>query len=212
MNEIANPHQSTTEFYYNFKLRKDKRQRSIKEIHDLYIRSKNRSESRKSVIWNIINEIVEKIPPTDYRGTKKYITYFYNNDILYQYEMTYEKEWDSYGISSNRVEFEGTVEEIRNQTINFVISEDLTFELGEKYKKNQNYNRHIHRRVMHYLSKAIEKNLEEIYKDVNYAELPRVIPVNIGNYQYIFDVDLNSSKYYKKFTFIGEVEIDPIVM
>lgn len=198
--------------YYNFRFGKDKRERSITEIHDLYIRSRDRSTLKKTVTWDIINEIVEKVPVSDNRGRKSYITYFYENDILYQYEMSYDNEWDSYGISTNRVEFNGTVEEIRTQTIKYITSYEVEFELGEKYNKYKNYNRSLHRRVMHYLVKAITKNLEEKYKDVTLMNLPDIIPVNIGNHQYIFHADKNSSRYYKNFVLIGEMEIDPIVM
>jgi hypothetical protein len=197
---------------FKIKFGRDKRHRSIKEIHDLYIRAKIRSSLKQSVIRDIINEIVEKIPLTTRYGREKHITYFYENDILYQYEMSYEHEWDSIGISSNRVEFNGTVEEIRTQTINFVISEDLSFELGEKYNKNQYFNRNLHRRVMHYLIKAITRNLDEIYKDVSVVIIPDIIPVNIDNHQYIFHADKNSSRYYKNFVLIGEMEVEPIVM
>lgn len=197
---------------YKYKFGRDKRQRSIKEIHDIYIRAKDRSTTKQLVSWNIIDEIVKKIPAIESRGSKTHITYFYVNDILYQWEMSYNHEWDSYGISSNRVEFTGTPEEIRTQTIKFITSLDVEFELGEKYNKSKNYNRSLHRRVMHYLIKAITKNLEEMYKNVTLMETPNVIPVNIGNHQYIFHAGDNSSRYYKNFELIGEMVIDPIEM
>lgn len=161
---------------------------------------------------DIINEIVEKIPLTEKWGSKKHITYFYIDDALYQYEMAYDNEWDAYGTSSHRVEFEGTVEEIRMQTIKFITSLDLAFELGEKYHSNKSYNRNLHLRVKHYLIEEIVKNLSAIYKDVKIMEIPGVIPVSIGEYQYVFSLERNSSKYYKKFELIGELAIDPIEM
>ena len=200
-------------YYYKKKLGKEKKYRSIKEIHDLYIRTKKRSESRQNVINDIIDEIIKKVPLTKHYGSEKHITYFYNDDdTLYQYEMSYMSEWQSYGISINRVVFEGTVEEIRKQTIDFVISEDITFELGEKYHKNVNFNKNLHRRIMRVLIEAIRNNLVEIYHDVKFLDIPRVIPVSIGDCQYIFHIDNDSNRYYKDFKFIGELGIDPIIM
>ena len=187
------------------------KQRSIKEIYDLYIRAKERSEARLHVIGDIIDEIVEKIPLTG-NHSKKHITYFQHDDVFYQYEMSYNKEWESYGTSFNIVKFEGTVEEIRKQTIDFIITNDLAFELGEKYRKYEYYNKRLHLRVMHYLDEAIKKDLEVVYKDFRVLDIPDIIPVNVGNTKLIYGKDGVSSRYYKRFNLIGEMEIDPIEM
>jgi hypothetical protein len=203
-----------SDFAYKHKFGRDKKVRSISEIHNLYINSRKRSDFKQIVILGIIDEIVEKIPlTTTGRGRGQHITYFTGRDnVLYQYEMSYNSEWDSYGTSYNRVKFEGSVEQIRDQKLDFLLSNEMAFELGEKYNRNKNYNMHLHHRVKYYLVEAITKQLEIIYKEINFLDIPKVIPVSIDECQYIFTLDGNSSGYYKKFVLVGEVGMKPIEM
>jgi hypothetical protein len=203
---------SDESFFYKFGRMPKKR--SIAEIHNLYINSRKRSDSKQIVILGIIDEIVEKIPLTNTgRGRGQHITYFTGRDnVLYQYEMSYNSTWDSYGTSYNRVKFEGSVEQIRDQKLDLLLSNEMAFELGEKYNRNKNYNMHLHNIVKYYLVEAITKQLEIIYKEINFIDIPKVIPVSIDGYQYIFCLDGNSSGYYKKFVLVGEVGMKPIEM
>jgi hypothetical protein len=202
-----------SDFAYKHKFGRDKKVRTIKELNTLYINSKKRSDSKQSVIIGIIDEIVAKIPLSGDRGRKQHITYFIGREnILYQYEMEYRSEWDSYGTSYNRVKFEGSVEQIRDQKLDFLLSNELAFELGEKYNKNKDFNMHLHHRVKWYLIEAITKKLEIIYKEVRFFDIPKVIPVDVDGYKYMFTLDSNSSGYYKKFILAGELEMEPIEM
>lgn len=199
---------------YEYKFGRKPKVRTIKELNTLYINSRKRSDFKQSVILGIIDEIVEKIPlTTTGRGRGQHITYFNGHDnVLYQYEMSYNPAWDSYGTSYNRVKFEGSVEQIRDQKLDFLLSNEMAFELGEKYNRNRNYNMHLHNRVKYYLVEAITKQLEIIYKEINFLDIPKVIPVSIDECQYIFTLDGNSSGYYKKFVLVGEVGMKPIEM
>lgn len=192
---------------YEYKFGRKPKVRTIKELNTLYINSRKRSDFKQSVILGIIDEIVEKIPlTTTGRGRGQHITYFTGRDnVLYQYEMSYNSTWNSYGTSYNRVKFEGSVEQIRDQKLDLLLSNEMAFELGEKYNRNINYNMHLHNRVKYYLVEAITKQLEIIYKEI--LDIPKVIPVSIDECQYIFTLD-----GYKKFVLVGEVGMKPIEM
>ncbi len=192
---------------YEYKFGRKPKVRTIKEVHDIYIKAKDRSDIKSKVISDIIDEIVEKIPTTG--RYNKHITYFYHTDgTLYQYEMSYMSEWGTIGTSYNRVVFEGTVEQKRDAKLELLLSNDLAFELGEKYNKFERYNKHLHHYVKHELIEMITDKLKEKYKDVKFINMPKVMPVIIDGYKYIFGLDSQSSGYYKKFELIGELNME----
>jgi hypothetical protein len=82
---------------------------------------------RKEVVDSIY-EIVNEIPKIN----KAHITYFYIEETLYQYEMSFMRELDAYGTSTDMVNFkEGSLEEIRDKKIHFLLNNTRAIELDK---------------------------------------------------------------------------------
>jgi hypothetical protein len=200
---------------FEWKFKRKPKLHTISEVHDLYLRAMERSAKKSKEIVDCIAEIVRDIPPTaayNNRYNDSYITYFYSDDVLYQYKMTYEESYGSYGTSSDRVKFnQGSVEEIRDKKIHFILNNQRALELGEKYKRLCNANKHYHYTVKEAFELMIVEKLEEKYKKVNSVNMPKAIPVVVENRRYIFAVDPQSYGTYKKFIFLGEVNEDIVL-
>lgn len=189
---------------------------SIEQVHNLYVRAMLRSKKIHDELIDSIHEIARVIPlSVDGYNKKCHITYFYRKDVLYQYEMSYMKEYDSYGTTSNKVNFnEGNLENIRERKINFILNNEngKAFELGEKYDRLSHRSRNFHFNVKEVLVEMIRNELQKKYKAVKIFDIPKVIPVSINDRTYIFTLDRQASSYYKKFELIDEMSIDPIIL
>jgi hypothetical protein len=205
--------QKTDSFEWKFK-RKPKL-RTISEVHDLYLRAMERSAKKSKEVMNCISEIVRDITPTaayNNRYNDSYITYFYSDDVLYQYSMRYEESYDSYGTSYDRVKFdEGSKVEIRDKKIHFILNNQKALELGEKYHRLSAANKYLHYTVRDAFEVMIVKSLEKKFKDTKAINLPKAIPVVVGGKKYIFTIDPQSWVTYKKFIFLGESHEDVVL-
>jgi hypothetical protein len=200
---------------FEWKFKRKPKLRTISEVHDLYLRAMERSTKKSNEIMDCVNEIVRDIPPTaPYNGryNDSYITYFYSDDILYQYKMTYEESYGCYGTSYDRVKFdEGSVEEIRDKKIHFILNNLRALELGEKYHRLSAANKYLNYNVREAFEKMIIETLEKKFKDVRAIDLPKAIPVLVGGKKYVFTVDPQSWGTYKKFIFLGESHEDIVL-
>ena len=200
---------------FEWKFKRKPKLRTISEVHDLYLRAMERSAKKSKEIMDCIAEIVRDIPPTaayNNRYNDSYITYFYSDDVLYQYSMGYEKNYDSYSTSYDRVKFdEGSVEEIRDKKIHFILNNQKALELGEKYKRLSAANKYLHYNVREVFEVMIVEYLEKKFKDTNAINMSKTIPVIVDNKRYIFMVDPRSYGTYKKFIFLGESHEDIVL-
>lgn len=99
----------------------------------------------------------------------KSVTLLYREDVLYQYEMSYMKEYGSYGTSSNRVNFnEGNLENIREKKINFILNNEKALELGEKYDRLSHRSKNFHLNVKEVLLEMIYTELQKNIKRLRF--------------------------------------------
>ena len=75
---------------------------SIEELHDLYLRTKERAANRSTISRNIVNRIIEEVIPTETsRSNVTYQVYFSqktkDKTYLRQYEITTNKSKSIYG-------------------------------------------------------------------------------------------------------------------
>lgn len=200
---------------FEWKFKRQPKLRTISEVHDLYLRAMDRSSKKYKEVSDCIDEIVREIPPTpsnNGRYSDKYITYFYSDDILYQYSMSYETSYGSYGTSYDRVNFdEGSVEEIRDKKIHFILNNQKALELGEKYKRLTAANKHFHYIVREAFETMLIGVLEKKFKDIKSFNMSKAIPVVVDGKRYVFAVDPQSYGTYKKFIFLGEANEDIVL-
>lgn len=191
-------------FYYKFG--RNKKVWSINALHDLYIRASERSERMRKEAVDVIYEIVNEIPKSKLHGKDYHITYFYIDKVLYQYEMHYMSEWDSYGTSSNKTNFkEGGLENARENKLHFLLNNTKAIELGEKYHKLSNSCKSYEYKIKSILLEMIQDKLVESFKKVRFFDIPKVIEIDINERKYIFTIDNSSNGYYRKFNLVGEL-------
>ena len=87
-------------FEYQFK--RNPKSWTIEQLHDLWMKAKSRANERNLRFWNYLAECYEKLPKSDNKiqNSQKSI-YYYHNDKLRQFDISYRDDFKSYSFSVN---------------------------------------------------------------------------------------------------------------
>ena len=186
------------------------KKRTIWELHSIYKRLRERSyilrEKRKAIV-----EESAKILTVTQKWNKDYITlYLTKGGKIYSWNFTWEEEYETWSRSSNLLKFEGSKESIRDDKINFLLNNELAFELGEKYQKLQDNG--WDNFVGELLVKEICHLLTTKFQFVKLKEVPNVVPVRVNDETLTFRLLGESNANYKEFEFIGLLSEEIIFM
>jgi len=194
-------------FEYRFK--REPKVWSLEQIHNLYLKAKERSNKRNSDFTKHINKVFEQVEPN---RNGSYEVYFNRGEYVYKYEIN-KPDYSDWSFSTGRVEFSKDVVRAREEKIDFILSKELQFELGNEMRRLEKMRSHFHLHVFHILVDSVDDKLCKRYKDVKNYEVPKVLKVNIGGtiYYVALDKDSRNSTYnWKKFEIL-EVEDNNII-
>lgn len=177
------------------------KKRTISELHSIYKRLRERSyilrEKRKALV-----EEGAKILTVTQKWNKDYITlYFTKGDKIYKWNLTWEEGYETWSRTSDVLKFEGSEESIRDEKINFLLNNELAFELGEKYQKLQDNG--FDNFVGQILVKEIYHQLSTKFQFVKLSKVPNVVPVKVNDETLTFRLLEKSNAHYKAFEYIG---------
>lgn len=176
---------------------------TIDEVHELYLKSFERHSKRQKLVIDCVDRIVSEVQEFE-KGKRK--VYFTKEGKFYQRELSKNSEYDSWGIrSADLVKFSSNSTLVdRNEKLEFLLSNEKAFELGELYQSLQGNTKHLHLHVREILSEMIQDKLRFIYKE---KEAPRISTISIGDRKYYIECDDQTrySRIYKKFKLLNEV-------
>jgi len=188
---------------FKLKFKREPKAWTIDEVHELYLKAFERHSNRQKLVIDCVDRIVSEVQ--EFEKDKRKV-YFNREGKIYQRELSKNSEYDSWGIrSADLVKFntEKTINN-RNEKLEFLLSNEKAFELGELYQSLQGNTKHYHLRVREILSEMIESKLRFIYKE---KEAPRISTISIGDKKYYVECDdqYRYSRIYKKFKLLNEV-------
>jgi len=176
---------------------------TIEQIHALYEKAKERSNKRWKSRSEFIKEIVDKIPKN---SKDEHVIYYYHpkdNNNIYYYTFKYNSEYRSHSIGQGRVEFSKDIVAGRQEKLDFILSHDESFELGQEYYKLDKMCSYLEYRVMKILWMLIEDKLRVHFKKTD--TLPKsVFIIDIGTKKYYVKVDDQHRFGYMTFHLGGE--------
>ena len=189
--------------FFKMKFKRDPKVWNIEEIHDLYLKALDRHNKRLKLWIDCVDRIVKETKEFEKDRRKIFFT---RDGKIYQRELHKNYEYDSWGVSSSSlVNFtENSTQVNRNEKIEFLLSNEKAFELGELYESLQGNTRHLHLRVKSILSGLIQEKLRDKFKNI---ESPEMITISIGDKKYYVKCDdqYRRSRLYKKFDLLNEV-------
>ncbi len=191
---------------FKLKFKREAKVWTIDEVHELYLKSLKRHSVRQKLVVDCVNRIIDEVQ--EFEKDKRKV-YFNREGKIYQRELSKNSEYDSWGIrSADLVNFNSDKTIInRNEKLEFLLSNEKAFELGELYESLQGNTKHYHLRIREILSEMIEDKLRFIFKE---KEAPNILTVSIGDKKYYVQCDdqYRYSRVYKKFKLLNEVTED----
>ena len=196
-------------FFFRIKFNREPKQWSIEDLHNLYLKAKERSEKRQKLLTDCGKRILAELQPEDRDGSR--YAYFYREEYhkkecitsLYRYRVAQVKRrgFDSFSWSTERVDSTAS----RDDKLSFILANERAFELGEEFKKIQSYRTSYHHYIWNEIWNMAEKKLDKIYKD---KEVPTTIKLKIGDKEYL--VVGEDNLHHIKWKFLGEYNQETI--
>lgn len=187
---------------FHLKYKRKAKEWTLDQIHELYLRAKERSEIRQKSLSNYITKIIKEIPE-DKSGVR--IIYVQEENRLYQYEFSYMNSWNCYGYSWNSVK-----DETLEDKLTFLIKSEKALEMGQKFQELKDMTSTLHHTVLYILEKLINDKLKNRFnKEIIKSD--QIFIIKIGNKKYYVQSNDRSTPSYYDFKIRGEVN-DEIVL
>lgn len=200
---------------FECKFDRDPKTWSFKELHDLYLRAKERADRRRKDFSNFIDNIINEVEPIDSMnpGEKGSMQVYFDRDgITWKYSIRKDEHF-GWAYSTDRVTFSKEKVLAREEKINFILSKQKQFELGEELRRLEKMKSVFDRHVFYIIEQAVNEKLCEKFKKVKNHLVPKVIKVNLGGtvYYAALDKDSRNSGYdWKSFEILGQEHNDII--
>ena len=170
---------------------------TIEMVHDLWLKTKERGDSRRKDLTDCIHEVVKNVEPfsKNYRDDNEYRVYYNSGDNVCYYNISKSILGFGYGYSRDIVKFAS-----RDEKLTFLLSNQKAFDLGQKMYRLEKLCSNQHYRVREILNKMIEEKLKKRLKEYDRND---VIVIQISDKSYFVKVD-NSHFPYKSFELLNE--------
>lgn len=191
---------------FEWKYKRQPKVWSIEQVHNLYLKTLERHNIRQKKLLDVRDRIVSEVEEFE-KGKRK--VYFTKDDKIYQREFNYYLEYDSWGTSWDVLKFtsDKTISN-RDQKLEFLLSNDKQFELGELYESLKGDTKCLHHHIWHVLSEMVEEKLRVEFKG---KDSPEILTIDISGHKYyvVCDKQHMYNRFYKKFE-LKNKEAEPI--
>lgn len=193
---------------FKYKFKREPKVWTIDQIHDLWERACVRAGKRQSESSAYLREIVKEVP----KGANgEHIAYFKREgDVrISRFKFSYHRDFKSYGVSTDTLEFSKDIVKGRDEKIDFLLTNQRAFEMGQKYYELQKMLTNYQYRVKQILWEMVESKLQDHYKKLD-KNPPDISIIEIGGSKYYVQVDDQNRYGYLKFHLRGCVSNDTI--
>lgn len=184
------------------------KKRSISDVHNIWVKSCVRSNLRRNKILEIQEKIISEIPDVDGDGSSRKLVYFINNDIVYKISFSKSDYLGVWTYNTSPLNFSGDKKIGRDQKIEFILSNERQFELGEEFINAKNLRSSLQHEIQYRITEMVTEKLKVFYKDkgIESYEIPKVSIVEINDIKYYYLLEENNGFSYIKFKYGGEVK------
>ena len=195
---------------FEFKFKRAPKKWSFKELHDLYIQAKERADKRRKDYSDFIERIIKEVEPNE-KGEHRV---YFNRESTYMFCIRKDEDF-GWSYSTCQVSFSKDVVAAREEKIEFILSNQKQFELGEELRRLEKMKSSFDRHVFGIIEEAMDEELRRRYKKVKNYNVPKVIKVDLGGtvYYAALDRDSRNSGYdWKRFEILGQEQSEVILL
>jgi hypothetical protein len=169
----------------------------------LYKNAKERSVKRQKSISDVIYQAIENIKPNE-NGYVCLYTYAKDGDIIV-HNLREDKDY-GWGWSQSRLTFSKDEVKRRDEKINFLLENELAFELGEELNKRDRMRSSLHSYVMQAIREVVDTRLREEFKNTPFSEIPKIMTIDFGGTEFYAALDTASTSSWRKFELLDQVK------
>ena len=149
---------------FEFRFKRKPNMWTIEQVHDLWTRACERGSKRQADITSCIKNIVKEIPKND-KG--QHIVYFYykNDTHVSSYTFTYHHNFKSHGYITDTVRFSKDKVVARDEKLDFILSKERAFEMGQEFYSLKKMETSLHCLVMNIMWEMVENKLRKQFKE-----------------------------------------------
>lgn len=194
--------------WFEMKFKRKAKVWTLEMIHELWLKTIERTKIRREQFSSCINEIVNTIEPEVERDEKIYRVYFLRKSQVHYYQISKSQFTDGYGYRREILNFAD-----RDEKLKFLLSNDLSFELGEKMNNLETLLSYQHSKIKSILSDRLHKYLSNEYVRKGHFSIKNdlsTIIVKIKDKSYFVDAKITnySNPPYIQFELLHEVRPD----
>jgi hypothetical protein len=191
---------------FNYKFGRNPKDRSIEELHQLYLDLYSRHLKKREKVLKVISRIEKELPEANiYSNTQTRVLYKEKGGKVYRRVLSYNTEYKCWGVGTwDEMRFNKSVGQNRDDILDLLFSCSKHFELGALYDAYQGDDKYLYRIPWTALCEKVSDRLREKFKD---EVAPEYLTITIGDRNYIVHCDDQSrySRFYKTFTLKNEV-------
>lgn len=158
----------------------------IESLHNLWLKSKERSDKRSKDVWDQITKIAESIPAND-RG--EHHAYYTQDGETRCYIVRYESTYKSHSLGNETMKFK-----TREEKLDFFLSTELNFQMGEELKRLKEFESKYHWVTFNILWDQVEEKLRKKFKN---SRPDSSFTIEIGDKKYIISTEDRYGSYHK---------------
>lgn len=178
-----------------------KKQRSILELQDIYLRAKERHlKKREWYMKNVYDRVINEIP---IQNGEKVVLHKISENNIDKVVYTEYREYGSWGYTRNKLNLRNREERLFYLTDSIL---ELRYELGLLHYNNRNEDKYFHQYIWPLLEKQILNKLQEQFKR---KKCEKSFILKVGKVNYIVTCEDPYSLSYKKFK-LTEANTEPI--
>lgn len=179
--------------------------RSLDLIHDIWVRSIERSNLRRDNLIKVLDKIVENTEKDHYGYSKVFLK---EDNKHYVYEISYNIGFKSNSYSLNHLTFNSDLQSGRDQKLEFLLADEKLFKMGEELRRADRANSYLQYIPERELNKALSLKLKAHFDKIKKTPEDVFIAKIAGKKYYVGLPSGSSSKYYGQYDFkiLHEVE------
>lgn len=174
---------------------------TIEQLHDLWLRTCERSNKRRKEYCDCVDAIAKEIP----KNEKGEVIVYYKHKgrkNLSQYKLSYNRDWKSWSVSRDSVSLK-----TREDRLSFLLhSTTKVYEMGQKLfeldslymSTNSSY------KVREIMWRQVEESLRQRFKDEPYKHYNKIFVLSISDKKYFVEIDDRTAPRYYKFSLQNE--------
>jgi hypothetical protein len=193
---------------FETKFKRAPKQWSFEQLYDLYLRAKERSDKRRKEHSDFINKIIKEVQPNERGEHRVYFSREHGKTYMYCIRKDTDFGWC---YSTEHVIFSKDIVVGRDEKLEFILSNQKQFELGEELRRLDLMKSNFDRHIFGIIEQLVNESLCKKYKNVKNYDVPKIIKINLAGIIYYAALDKesrNSGYDWKRFEILGKEETE----